>query len=144
MELFSLILNFVLSSGILGLLLFYSSKRRKAAAEAFSAENDAKGQEFSIQKINIEFLSSQLQEAWAEVEKMQQIINGKRDNILSLMSQTKQLEIELLEHKTARKRSEIYRCYRTECVDRDVQSSMLSDALPLNRNGGSGGFEMMN
>lgn len=141
MELLSLILNFVLSSGLVGLLIFYTSKRRKAAAEASSAETEVKGQEFSIQKTNIEFLSSQLQEAWAEVEKMQQIINGKRDNILLLMTQTKQLEIELLEHKTARRRAEIYTCYKSECVQRDTQSLGYVDSGLSN--GSSGGLGMM-
>lgn len=38
MELISLILNFVLGSGIIGLLIFYRSKKRKASAEATGAE----------------------------------------------------------------------------------------------------------
>lgn len=38
MELFSLILNLVLGSGIVGTFIFYTSKRRKAEAEADGAE----------------------------------------------------------------------------------------------------------
>lgn len=38
MELISLILNFVLGSGIIGLLIFYRSKKRKASAEATNSE----------------------------------------------------------------------------------------------------------
>lgn len=118
MEILSLILNFVLGSGIVGVVVFYSSQRRKADAEASSAEFEVKGKEFSIQKVNIEFLSSQLQEAWSEVEKMQEIINSKRDQILSLMTQTKRLEIELLEHSSARRRAEILLCAATQCEKR--------------------------
>lgn len=38
MELISLILNLVLTSGLIGTLVFYNSKRRKASAEAGGAE----------------------------------------------------------------------------------------------------------
>ncbi|MEG2495537.1 MAG: hypothetical protein RSB32_07555 [Mucinivorans sp.] len=38
MEIVSPILNFILGSGIVGLLIFYRSKKRKAAAEAHGAE----------------------------------------------------------------------------------------------------------
>ena len=38
METLSLILNFVLASGLAGTILFFRSKRRKASAEADSAE----------------------------------------------------------------------------------------------------------
>ena len=38
METLSLILNFVLASGLVGTILFFRSKRRTASAEADSAE----------------------------------------------------------------------------------------------------------
>ncbi len=120
MEIISIILNFVLSTGIVGVLIFYSSKRRQAEAEAASAESEVKVQEFSIQKVNIEFLSSQLQEAWTEVEKMQQIINSKREQIIELIKQTKQLEIELIESQNARHKAEIYTCFKSECSHRSA------------------------
>ncbi len=118
MELFSLILNFLLGSGVVGILIFYSSKRRTASAEASSAESGAKGQELSIQRQNIEFLSSQLQEAWSEVEKFQTLLNTKRDQIVRLIAQTKQLEIELIESHSELRRAELSICQRVECPQR--------------------------
>lgn len=118
MEILSIILNFVLGSGIVGIVIFYSSHRRKAAAEASSAEFVAQEQDFAIQKVNIEFLSSQLQEAWSEVEKMQEIINSKRGKVLSLMAHVNRLEIDFLEYSSARHRAEIISCTLYECEKR--------------------------
>lgn len=118
MELFSLILNFLLGSGVIGVAIFYSSKRRKAAAEASCAELGAKEQEFSLQKDNIEFLSSQLQESWAEIEKLQSTLNSQRDQIVELISKIKQLEIELIENHSLCRRAELSSCKRLECPDR--------------------------
>ncbi len=120
MEIVSLLLNFILGSGMLGVLVFYSSKRRKAQAEASSAEVDARGQELSIQRENIEFLASQLQEAWAEVEKLQTLLNSKRDQIVSLIAQTKKLEIELIECHSSMRRAELASCSRVECPRRII------------------------
>ncbi len=118
MEIISLVLNFLLSSGIVGVLIFYSSKKRKAAAEASSAELGAREQEFAIQRENIEFLSSQLQEAWSEVEKLQGLINTKRGNIIALITKTKQLEIDIIESQSAERRAEMAACHRVECMER--------------------------
>lgn len=118
MELLSLILNLALGGGVVGILIFYGSKRRKEAAEASSAEIESKTDEFALHKQSIEFLSSQLNEAWSEVEKLQNIINTKRDEILSLMRQTKELEIELIEQISLRRRAELNACARVECIER--------------------------
>ncbi|MEG2761101.1 MAG: hypothetical protein RR921_07200 [Mucinivorans sp.] len=118
MELISLIINLLLGGGMVGMLLFYSSKRRKEAAVASSAEIGSKSDEFTLHRQSIEFLSAQLQEAWSEVEKLQNIINSKRDEILSLMRQTKELEIDLIEEISSRRRSELSACSRTECTQR--------------------------
>ncbi len=120
LEYISLVLNFVLGSGIVGVVVFYGSKRRKANAEASSAEGDVRGQEFSIQREQIEFLSGQLQEAWGEVEKMQGLINDKRTQIVDWISQTKHLEIELLEQQGRLRRAELSACHRVECLQRFI------------------------
>lgn len=108
----------MLSSGIIGVTLFYNSKRRSAAAQAMSAEIGSKSEEFALHRQSIEFLSSQLSEAWSEVEKLQNIINTKRDEILSLMRQTKELEVELIEQIGSRRLAELASCSRGECPDR--------------------------
>lgn len=115
MEIISIILNFVLGSGIVGMLIFYSSKRRKAAAEATVAEIGSVREQHAIEREGIAFLSCQLQEAWSEVEKLQNIINTKRDQIIDLIRQTKQLEIDLIEQNASRRRAEITACARDNC-----------------------------
>ncbi len=123
MELVSLILNFILGSGLLGAMIFYAAKKRKATAEAATAENNARESEFSIQKENIEFLASQLGEAWKEVEKMQALINNKRDQIINLITQTKHLEIELIEARNATKKAEMNSCLNLECKLRTTRGT---------------------
>lgn len=118
MELVSLVLNFILGSGLVGLLIFYTSKRRKEAAEASSAEIETRSDEFNLHRQSIEFLSSQLSEAWGEVEKLQTIINAKRDELVALMRQTKELEFDLIEQISLRRRAELAACARSECPER--------------------------
>lgn len=118
MEYISLILNFALGSGLLGVMVFYSSKRREANAQASGAEGEVRNQEFAIQRQQIEFLSTQLHEAWGEVEKMQGVINDKRTQIVGWISQTKQLEIELLEQQSKLRQAQLKACYREECIER--------------------------
>lgn len=118
MELISLILNFILSGSTIGMVIFYTSKKRKAAAEATEAELGTVGQEFNIQKQNIEFLSSQLQDAWKEVEKLQGLLNDSRNQIVELIAKTKQTEIELLEAQTKRRKAEVLACHNTDCAQR--------------------------
>lgn len=115
---FSTALNLILGSGVVGLLLFYNSKRRRESAIASSAEISTRSDEFSIHRQSIEFLSTQLQEAWSEVEKLQNIINDKRDEILSLMRQTKELEVELIEQMSRLHMAELAACQRVECSER--------------------------
>ncbi|MFI3286973.1 MAG: hypothetical protein R3Y61_00690 [Rikenellaceae bacterium] len=118
MELISLILNLVLSSGTIGTIIFFTSQKRKANAEATSAEFSAKEQEFTIQKENIEFLSLRLQNSWAEVEKIQGLLNGSRNQIIELVAKTKKLEIELIESETKRKKAELLICQKGDCKER--------------------------
>ncbi len=118
MEIISLILNIVLSGSTIGTVIFFTSKRRKAAAEASCAEIGAKEQEFSLQKDNIEFLANQLQDAWAEVEKMQNLLNESRNQIVELITKTKKLEIEILESDNKRKKAELMTCRNENCNSR--------------------------
>lgn len=118
METLSVILNFILGSGLIGTVIFYSSSRRKANAEAETAEINSQKERTSAERENIAFLSSQLQEAWSEVEKMQNIINEKREQIISMMRQTKQLEIELIEQNAIAKRASLLSCANAQCASR--------------------------
>ncbi len=126
MEIVTLVLNFLLSGSTIGVVIFYNAKRRKASAEAASAEGEVREQEFSIQKENIEFLSQRLQEAWGEVQKLQDMLNEKRDEILTLISKTKKLEIQIIESSAQRKKAEINSCLKVDCKERLKGSSKNS------------------
>ena len=122
MEIVSLIFNFLLASGLFGTLIFYRAKRRKESAEAAGAEIVNMQAEFGIHRQSVEFLSQQLAEAYAEIDKMQGIINRNRDHILELIRQTKLLEIDLINEEGRRRQAEIIACRRTGCTQRKEAS----------------------
>lgn len=116
-EIISLLLNLVLGST---LILFYSSNKRKQAAEASTAEIGVRQSEFDINRQQIEFLSHQLSEAYVEIDKMQDIINEKRCQIIELIRQAKQLEIDLITEENIRKRQA---CFRNSCTEREGEAA---------------------
>ena len=118
MEVISVILNFVLASGLCGTLIFYQSKRRKEAAEATGVEIVNMQAEFGIHRQSVEFLSRQLAEAYAEIDKMQEIINRNREHILELIRQAKMLEMNLINEEGRRRQAEILACRSTGCPQR--------------------------
>lgn len=69
-EIVSLCLNFILGSGLLGMMIFYRTKQRKEIAQAAMAENENKQVEFLIHKQSVDFLSKQLAEAYTELSKL--------------------------------------------------------------------------
>lgn len=108
MEIVSIILNFILSSGLIATLIFYNANKRKVNAEASCDELNVKQNELNIEHQTIQFLQSQLCDAYIEIDKMQQIINQKRDQIIQLIRQTKELEISLIETQQQLKKNSIY------------------------------------
>lgn len=117
-EIISSMLNLLLGSGLVGILFFYRSKQRKESAEATQAEMGNRQVEFDIHRQSIEFLSGQLSEAYTEVSKLQDIVNDKRDDIIELIRQTKQLEIDIIERENLIRRASIAACYRVDCGHR--------------------------
>lgn len=124
MEWLSLLLNLLLGGGMVGVLLFYGARRRKERAEAAKVEISSRGDEMEVHRQNIDFLSDQLHEAWAEVEKLQTIVNAKRDEILNLIRTTKELEIELIEQIALRRRVQLSACAKAECSDRITEPAV--------------------
>lgn len=112
-EIISIALNLILGSS---LILFYSSNRRKQAAEASSAEIGVRRGEFDINRQQIEFLGHQLSQAYSEIDKMQEIINEKRSQIIELIRQTKQLEVSLINEACIRRQQA---CLREGCTERE-------------------------
>lgn len=112
----STILNFILASGLLGTLLFYKSKRRTEQAQAQGAEIHNRQSEFELQRQAVEFLGSQLTEAYTEIDKMQEIISKKREEIIELIRQTKKLEIQLIQSQNTQRKAELNACYTGDCT----------------------------
>ena len=77
METISIILNFILASGLLGTLIFFRSKKRKEAAEADSAEIKNTEQVVAIQSEQITRLDGRVEKLEAKVDKLEIIIEHK-------------------------------------------------------------------
>nr|DAZ61899.1 MAG TPA: shock protein B [Caudoviricetes sp.] len=77
METLSIILNFVLASGLAGTLLFFRSKRRKEKAEADSAEIDNTEKVVAMQSEHITRLDGRVEKLEEKVDKLEIIIEHK-------------------------------------------------------------------
>ncbi len=104
MEIISLILNFILSSGLIATLVFYKVKRRSQIAEVVAKETGNRQDTISIEQQSVAFLKTQLSDAYREIDKMQEIINQNREQILLLIRQTQELEINLIAAEATHKR----------------------------------------
>lgn len=111
MEHLSNILNIILASGIVSLLLFYRSKRRKHNAEADVSEFDAK-------VIEIKHFSEQLREAYTEIDRMQDIINSTRAHLMDISKALSECRLELIKEQERRAAAEYNLCSKSNCEQR--------------------------
>ena len=81
METLSLILNFLLASGLIGTLIFFKPKKRKELAEANSAELKNTEQIVSIQSEQISRLDGRVNKLEHKVGKLEIIIEHKDSEI---------------------------------------------------------------
>lgn len=81
METISLILNLLLTSGLIGTLIFFKSKKRKESAEADSAELKNTEQVVSIQSEQISRLDGRVNKLEHKVSKLEIIIEHKDSEI---------------------------------------------------------------
>ncbi|MCX4358624.1 MAG: hypothetical protein OSJ22_03170 [Rikenellaceae bacterium] len=114
--------DFVLGSGIVGLLFFYRIKQRRESAAAVTAEAQAASAELDVNKAQIEHLSRQLADSFSENVKVQDLVNKERARIVDLMRQLGELEIKFLEEERRRKRAERDVCAVENCASRKVRS----------------------
>ena len=77
METVSIILNFILASGLLGTLIFFKSKKRKEAAEADGAELENTDKVIAIQYEQITRLDGRVEKLEEKVDKLEIIIEEK-------------------------------------------------------------------
>lgn len=114
--------DFVLGSGIVGLLFFYRIKQRRESAAAVTAEAQAASAELDVNKAQIEHLSRQLADSFSENVKVQDLVNKERARIVDRMRQLGELEIKFLEEERRRKRAERDVCAVENCASRKVRS----------------------
>ena len=77
METISIILNFVLASGLAGTLIFFKQKRRKENAEADGAELENTDKVIAIQSEQITRLDGRVEKLEEKVDKLEIIIEEK-------------------------------------------------------------------
>lgn len=77
MEIISLILNFLLASGLIGTLLFFRAKRRQENAQASGAEIHNTEQVVKIQAEHIGRLDGRVEKLEEKVDKLEIIIDKK-------------------------------------------------------------------
>ena len=77
MELISIILNFLLASGLAGTLVFFNSKRRRERAAADSAELENTEKVVAIQSEQITRLDGRVEKLEENVDKLEIIIEHK-------------------------------------------------------------------
>ena len=77
METISIILNFVLASGLAGTLIFFKQKRRKESAEAEGAELENTDKVIAIQSEQITRLDGRVEKLEEKVDKLEIIIEEK-------------------------------------------------------------------
>lgn len=77
METISIILNFVLASGLAGTLIFFKQKRRKESAEADGAELENTDKVIAIQSEQITRLDGRVEKLEEKVDKLEIIIEEK-------------------------------------------------------------------
>lgn len=116
MELISLILNFVLGSGVISLLVFYRSKQRRERAETSVVELGAF-------KAQIDHLSKQLKESFSEIDLMQGIIDNKREKIIDLSRKLTDIELRAIAEEKRRRLLEPKICLEEGCKVRKMGTS---------------------
>lgn len=117
-EIIRMALDVIVGSGVVGLLLFYRSKQRKESAAAVTAEAQAASAELDANKAQIEHLSRQLVESFAENVKVQELVGKERSKIVELMRQLGEIEMKLLDEERRRKQAERNACLDEGCLER--------------------------
>lgn len=122
-DIISLIINLLLGSGLIGTFIFYRSKRRVEAAQARSAELGVRRESAEFERSSVVFLQGQLSDAYVEIDKMQEIINAKREEIIELIRRTKDLEVALIEFESTATLDRKFVCFLTNCSTRCTSQS---------------------
>lgn len=110
-EIINIVVNALLASGLISMMLFYRSKRRKHNTEADVGE-------FNAAVLQINHFSQQLKEAYEEIDRMQAIIDQKRNDLLEMSKKLSEMRLQLVQTEERVALAEYNRCNVAECVRR--------------------------
>lgn len=115
-EIFSSIIGAL--SGILATLLFYRQRQRREAAQTQALEIETEISSLSAYQKQIDFMNRQLETAFQQLSRLQQIINENRDRIIELLDEVNSLKIMLKEETEHREEAERNGCALENCPHR--------------------------
>lgn len=92
----------------------------KPKEEVLKARLDNSAALESGNREQIQFLKAQLSEAYVEIDKMQDIINKKRSQVVELMGKLTQIELDLIRREGERDRYKMFACLKTSCIARET------------------------
>lgn len=115
MEWLSLILNFILGSGLLGTLVFYVPKRRKEIAEAKSAELENMSKEGNVYEARVQFLLNQIDFTQSQVDEYIKQFDELQKKLVSIREHATNLEIDLVHEKMKSDHYHKHTCKVDDC-----------------------------
>ena len=105
-------------SGVLGTLLFYRMHRRRELARTQAVEIETEMSSLTAYQKQIDFMNRQLETAFQQLSRLQQIINENRDRIIELLDEVNSLKIMLKEESERRQSAEQSACVLENCPNR--------------------------
>ena len=105
-------------SGVLGTLLFYRMHRRRELARTQAVEIETEMSSLTAYQKQIDFMNRQLETAFQQLSRLQQIINENRDRIIELLDEVNSLKIMLKEESERRQCAEQNACVLENCPNR--------------------------
>ena len=105
-------------SGVLGTLLFYKLYRRRELAQTQALEIETEMSSLTAYQKQIDFMNRQLETAFQQLSRLQQIINENRDRVIELLDEVNSLKIMLKEEAEHRQSAEQNACVLENCPNR--------------------------
>lgn len=104
--------------GVMGTLLFYKLHRRRELAQTQALEIETELSTLTAYQKQIDFMNRQLETAFQQLGRLQQIINENRDRIIELLDEVNSLKIMLKEESEHRQSAEQNACVLENCPNR--------------------------
>ncbi len=115
-EIFSSIMGAL--GGMSATLLFYRQRRRRESVQTQALEIETGISSLTAYQKQIDFMNRQLETAFQQLGRLQQIINENRDRIIELLDEVNSLKIMLKEEAERREEAEQNVCTLENCPHR--------------------------